>query len=526
MRLQTAIGRGRTFASIAHKSGGRVAFNLARLYVRHLAATALAAIRPRVRVSAEQVVAQWKSQVSAATSMITLDPQDVFQPQAEKIERYSRFDVNDKNSITRVSADKLYYRDIPYSTYSGEWHFHPGRIGGELARLPLKDGRAARVANAVLNCFIELPNQGAALYYPKTFRLARLRSREYVYSAIAQGQLLAGYARLAQSSVASPPERAAWADLATKIAASLLFPFSDGGVNMEGRVLLEVPNFRSPPEIVLNGWMDALIHLHDYLGVGGTAELQSAFDANVATLAKLLPHFDDESSRLSRYSNVSPYRVRVHFRRSLRDMPRVGLLYRSHLEGFSAYLIKDLWRDGCAQNYFENQILRFSRPYADVLVSSSSLYDLELQVAADATHMEVSSRPFGIWSAPTGTSARLFVIEPASRAGGDKTVFRLPSGLLTTGQPTDFAKGLNFYHTYHVVALLELSRMAREASARTVLRDMALKWLDYIDAPHKSVVKGRLHFADLALVHRQLSNGRGNRNPPRFEDLLSAATRA
>src|SRR5581483_10152588 len=241
------------------------------------------------------------------------------------------------------TAKRLHHKNIPYADYMGEWHFHPGRIGGELSSLPLRNEKLPQIAAAVSKCFSTLPNGAAALYYPHTFRVTRLQTKEYIYSGIAQSQLLAGYARLARAPALSASERARWHKFAERIALSLEFPFERGGVNMEGKVLLETPNFRSPPEIVLNGWLDALIHLHDYIEdfrVSGS--LRELFEANIAALADLLPQFDDEQLRLSKYSNVSPYRVRLRLRNSAHTVPQISILYRAVRPRFHDYRIDDL----------------------------------------------------------------------------------------------------------------------------------------------------------------------------------------
>ena len=511
----------RTLYAIARKSGVRSALHLVRTFSHNLAERGGALLRAPVQISSALPPPE------GGRHTIDLDPFRVFQPDGKFIERYARLDVGDAANVEHFSPQRLHYKGVPYAKYMGEWHFHPGRIGGRLARWRLNDPILPKVAERVRELFTELPNGGAALYYPKSFRLTRLQTREYLYSAIAQAQLLAGYSRLAHAAAVPEPERIRWRDFAVYLAKSLEFPFEHGGVNMEGRVLLEAPNFRSAPEIILNGWMDALIHLHDYISEFGIANsLQELFEANVRALSHLLPQFDDEHLRLSKYSNLSPYRARVRFRDSIRDSPRVCLTYCATVSGFSDYRIDDLRRHGDGGAcFFENKILRQRDGRMDMLISSSSLYDVEIEVDAAATRLELDSHPYRIWSAPSGEVAKAAIhVAPAEHQATGNTVFRFsPSGLLMTGQPTDFAKGFNFYHTYHVCALFELCAMTRDDATRKVLRDFASKWLDYIKVPSARIAKQRLSFSDPEKVLKQVSNGRGRRSGPSFEELVRSA---
>ena len=513
--LRVFHGRFRSLAAITRKSGVSVAGRLAWSYAANLIARAQAFFRPPIHVRSS-------TSDERQTRFISLDPSTVFQPKSQTVEQLAQLDLKDTANLTRLSAEKVIYRDVPYSKYMGQWQFHPGRIGGELARLNLADLRLERIAAKVKDQFVRLPNGGLALYYPKTFRVTRLKCQEYIYSAIAQGQLLAGYSRLAKSPHLSPETRATWRDMSAAIAASLQFPFQDGGVNLEGKVLLETPNFRSPPEIILNGWIDALIHLHDYLDDGhGTATLRDLFDANIETLAQLLPQFDDERMRLSKYSNLSPYRLRLQFRMPLVTVPRVRLEYRSLVNGFDSFRIDNPRIDGKpGPCFFENAIIGRPNHRIDLLVSSSALYALDVCVGAQVQQAELDSGPYGIWSHEAAGGGRRIVIDPGL-GSSDETVIAIPSGLLMTGQPTDFAKGYNFYHTYHVAALFELSRMTKDDPARRTIREFALKWLDYINSPAPAAAGSQ--FSDPNRILRQIANGRGRRKASQLADFLGAS---
>jgi hypothetical protein len=297
---------------------------------------------------------------------------------------------------------------------------------------------------------------------------------------------------------------------------------------MEGKVLLETPNFRSPPEIILNGWMDALIHLHDYVEVFRiSGPLTDLFEANVSALARLLPQFDDEKHRLSKYSNLTPWRARLRFSNSKADAPPLSIRYRTTATQFSDYRIEDLGQFGPGgDSFFENKVLRHSGDRTDILISSSSMFDIEIHAPGDAVRLELDSHPYGIWSSASDHPGRPIHIAPADGSASNEARFRFsPSQLLMTGQPTDFAKGYNFYHTYHVVALFELSRMTHDIEAAQIILTFARKWLDYIRSPPTHYNRQRRVFADPEKVFRQVTSNRGRRSRGTFSELVQLSQR-
>lgn len=509
--------RVRTFYAVARNFGIRAAMRQARLFAGNLGERVGGLLRAPLEIISSTAPSQ-------SNATIRIDPSGVFQPGEDAIEAYAHCDIRDTANIDGRTARRLHHKNIPYAKYMQEWHFHPGRIGGELVSLPLRNEKLPQIAHGVSKCFSALPNGGAALYYPHTFRVTRLQTKEYIYSGIAQAQLLAGYARLARSPALSESDRTHWRDFAERIVRSLEFPFERGGVNMEGKALLETPNFRSPPEIVLNGWLDALIHLHDYIeDFSLSGSLRELFEANIRALADLLAQFDDEHLRLSKYSNLSPYRVGLRLRNRARAVPPISILYRARPVGFHDYRIDDLRALGSGgENFFENKVLYSSGKRIGMLLSSSSLYDVEVRVEADAERLELDSHPYRIWSAASGHPGRALHIAPADDSRAGETVFRFsPSALLMTGQPTDFAKGYNFYHTYHAVALRILAGMTENIEAQATMEFFARKWLDYICSPHPRIRQQRLGFADAQKVFRQIGKYRGRPSNPSFEPLMA-----
>lgn len=152
--------------------------------------------------------------------------------------------------------------------------------------------------------FVELPNGGFAMYYPKTFAVNRMISDHYIYSAIAQGQILESYVNLYRKY--KKPE---FLHTARKIMLSLAYPYEKGGVALSDKALLEFPNYSSVPEVILNG--DTLVHLRDYIAFTKDRDALRLYNSNMRFLVKILSYYDAPSLNLSRYSDVTPYRFTI-----------------------------------------------------------------------------------------------------------------------------------------------------------------------------------------------------------------------
>ena len=75
-------------------------------------------------------------------------------------------------------------------------------------------------------------------------------------------------------------------------------------------VFLELPLFYSPPEIILNGWLHALLNYGDYVTEFPNLENRAIWNRNIRYLVDLLPSFDDPENRISLYSNTTPLHLR------------------------------------------------------------------------------------------------------------------------------------------------------------------------------------------------------------------------
>jgi hypothetical protein len=476
--------------------------------------------RSRVRAEGREVP-------PPAERMCVLDPAKVFTPDPALIESYTKIDESDTANI-RTKGDKIFYREIPYSKYLGVLHFHPNRIGGYMTASKLTP-RLAVTARNLLNYAAELPNGGLALYYPRAIDTARLQVNEPIYSGIAQGQILAGFTRLIRDQVPQKGPQS-WHEVAERVALSLMFPFEQGGVCTDGRVILEAPNFRACPETILNGWIDALIRFYDYLQFVPNRTYQEFYDRNIAALCELLPDFDDKDAQLSLYSNLCPYTFRLHFRRARGNAPppNVRVEYVPVKRGYAGYVIPELWNPGpeLRNCIYENKIENSRSATMDVSLSVCSLYDIVITVDADCTHLSYDPGTYNETSTVPRRTLSRRSLAPAAGSDATRTVFvvRAAEDGLMAGCPTNFIKkSENFYHGYHVVALYELAITTPDPAQRKIIADFANRWLDYIKSPKHDHLIGKASFVPPESFVKKITRFRALPHTHSFDELRALA---
>lgn len=461
--------------------------------------------------------------------MVVIDPAKIFSPDPALIELATSFKEGDEANIRRPKlGDRIFYREIPYSKYQGVLQFHPGRIGGYITSSRLSKNLSVAARN-LLDCAVELPNGGLAFYYPKT-STARLQVNEPIYSGIAQGAILAAYTRLIRDRV--PQDGAhSWHEIAERVALSMMLPFEEGGVCVDGNVILEAPNFRACPEIILNGWIDALIRLYDYLQFVPSKTYQEFFDRNIAALCEMLPDFDDEKAQLSLYSNLCPYAFRAHFRASRASTaapPRVRVEYIPVRSGHAGYVIPALWVPGpeLRDCIYENKIGKTSSAAMDMTLSVCSLYDIVITIDADCTHLSFDPGTYNETSTVPRRTLQTRALGPAAAYDGQSTAFvvRAAEDRLMTGCPTNFHKnGENFYHGFHITALYEVAMTTRDPAQRKFIAGYADRWLDYIKSPKHDHLIGRARFTAPDSFVKKISRFRAVPQNRSFDELRAMA---
>jgi hypothetical protein len=402
----------------------------------------------------------------------TIDP---IQPPSELIERIERRAPVDGSGDDVIVVDHLPYFAY-YSLHDDAGHVvHPMRLGAFLRQQAASE-HASDHLEAALDIAFELPNGGLAWYYPRHYRVNRMLGDKLKYSAISQGTLIAGLGAMAaeNDNIESAFARQAFR--------ALLWPFERGGVNFADLAILEMPSFAGPPENILNGWIDALLHIRDFAELYNDDEALQVFRRNVEFLVATLPNFDDREAGLSRYSDLSPYRARVTLSRP-DDVEMLEVLYRPLVDGLPAIRVPlERVSDPASFSVYENRILRQNGRTAFVWLSCSQLYETVLISRSDSMIAEIDAGTINRRQSTPGYGGQRITLE--SVIDGDFRYVRLaPDEGLICGYPTNFSHGdENRYHTYHIVGLLLLALGDHvEGPQRAVMIEWALRWLDDVE---------------------------------------------
>lgn len=419
---------------------------------------------------------------------ITVDP---VQPSPETIARIEQtFAIESpdiqpsvgfsESELPRPSSQVALNHDVPFATYLYGKHedryiFHPMQAAGFL-RHNAAGSKAGDIARAIAMLGVELPNGGLAWYYPRHFNVSRMLGTRLKYSAIAQGALVVGLAATAENHADVDPS------LAEKALLALKWPFERGGVNLEDVALLEMPSFDGPPEIILNGWLDALLNLRVLANDTGNSEAESIFRRNVSFLARILASFDAADAGISRYSDVSPYRANVTLIRP-EDIDTLRLLYIPRLPELKPVQVQLRQAGEGERSVYDNAILQRQGSTAVIQLSCSQHYETLLVSKSPAMGLSMLKGRVDRTASTPSASGDPVTLKSAEIDGGSYVSLGPETGLIC-GYPTNFTKaGKNSYHVYHVVALLVLALGSDvDEDERQVLLSWALKWNDDINA--------------------------------------------
>jgi hypothetical protein len=403
---------------------------------------------------------------------------DIFQPSAEQQKQLLRsITVDNAADRSRQIVDGL-----PYSYYTAvenpaERVVHPAVVGRVLHDLSLQDPKAGQEFAALAEKIAtQLPNGGNAWYYPRQIKTARLLGPDVKYSAMAAGDLLGGYTALALSLGF---DKVPGLDAAFK---ALTFPWEQGGVSFGGRALLELPLFRSPPEIVLNGWLHALVELSDYAELSHNPEAVAFLKSNIDFLAATLPSYDAPEVGLSRYSDTSPYSVVLTYQSD--RVPDFSVRYQPLLEGLEPIDYSLRMQDQTnGVSFYDNQIVKADANRMSALVSCNSKYRTIVR-SRDVAFRAVLFRGQYDWeSTVPGQAGEKLELTSTPGIDGWNEVTIDPAALkLICGYPTNFSKagGKNYYHVQHFVGLLYVAAIVpMEDETRCTLSRWAFRWRDY-----------------------------------------------
>jgi hypothetical protein len=132
-------------------------------------------------------------------------------------------------------------------------------------------------------------------------------------------------------------------------------------VNLRNIALLELPMYRSNPEIILNGWLHALLHINDWSIVKEDTSASDFIEDNLRFFVQNFQYWYDSNRNISRYSDTSPMRfvfvgdneeqqVRIFYRDKTGELPDYIFAPVEDLDGqYNAYDVRRLHRNGRLQ---------------------------------------------------------------------------------------------------------------------------------------------------------------------------------
>jgi hypothetical protein len=278
------------------------------------------------------------------------------------------------------------------------------------------------------------------------YRLNRMIGKT-LPSAISQAQILAA---IVDASVAN----GRYAVLARAVFKGIAYDYYAGGVNLHQSALLEIPLFRSAPEIVLNGWLHALILVHHYAEWSGDPEARALLRSNVSFLTKIIDRFHDQRTGLSLYSDLGPYRVDILYEAD--HVPQLYVYYDSEHKELDDIVIPLEDTDKNDTSRYDNHIAVRKNGSLQAWINCSQNYGTYLVSGNGGIEVSLSTGQYDPKRAtPDAGGSR---INLASTSRGKWQVVDLASkrNELYCGFPTNFAAKSgkeNYYHIYHIVAL-------------------------------------------------------------------------
>lgn len=395
---------------------------------------------------------------------------------------------------------------VPFARYwqlkdQEAYVFHPMVFGRYLClnRANLPDNE--QLLNTLPEFGYELEAGGLAFYYPEHFPLNRMKGPEITYSAISQSEILAGFSQNERSdSLVAKFERDALK--------ALLNSYYHGGVNLADHAFLEMPLYRSAPEIILNGWLHALLHLNDYARLHEDSTVDRIVAQNCQFLARRINDWYDEANHISLYSNLTPYMGDLVFDKPFDPADTMWIEYVSEEPAINNQRIPVSMEDHRDFGSFDNLISQTDAG-VKIRISASSLFRTRVVSPVPFTLAMQSGTYQPERAAPAGGGYDLAF---KSIPEGRKWVAEIacPDSLLWRGFPTNFNKqnGKNYYHVQHIVGILYIANFGKNISEadRQKLIATADRWyrdtrlyshlpIDSFEAPQKvleSMMEGKV----------------------------------
>jgi hypothetical protein len=354
---------------------------------------------------------------------------------------------------------------------------------------------AATVARAAI-ARMEPFRDGLVFWYGAEQDTKPVRNRARHYSGLTQSHYLVMFQRLATRTAAVE-----FAEAAGRVLQSLLIAAQDGGVLYErdhGTIIAETP--LEPNDVVLNGWLTAMLNVKEYADLSGSEQAQELFASNLSALDAALPLFDVPELRNSRYGSAgfayfkltlpsrrlaaTPYRVRdvaVH-------VPGERRYTVTQTEGSrweSWIFLTDVERYEGGEATLANRSMRLNLVVNSL--SRPATNDLELTLAspaAGAARLELWRGGYDPRSAaPSRDPAWVEIGQATIERGENHLRFPLDWAVADlVAYPTSFLKQVEgrFFNVYHFLHVDQLRRL-HDATGDPQLRDYADRWSGYVD---------------------------------------------
>ena len=387
--------------------------------------------------------------------------------------------------------------NIPFHRYwqldrEDAFAFHPSALGGLLFALNRSDDpRLQDVYEGAMATAATLPNGGAAWYFPKVYPLNRMIGPTLSYSALTQGRILSAAIAMSEKHPSQ------YDDFLKKTAKAMEYPYREGGVLWNDNIFLEYPVHFAPPEVILNGWIDALLAYGDYARVAGDDDSRVRLEASLQAMADMLPLFDDEERQLSLYSDAAPLTVNIE---KTRSRQKFDLLFDPLNASHPAYTTRlgelkpatpenPRWKSP-----YDTQILSENDEQIVAFMNCNQKYETTL-VSAAPFQVRFNTGVYSENSATPLAGGEEIFLESSNVDGRHTIHFERHREKMFCGYPTNFAKagGENVYHIYHIVGLMFLARhYVEDAAVCRRMLDYAQKWIAYTE---EHIRKGRIFSA-------------------------------
>lgn len=291
-----------------------------------------------------------------------------------------------------------------------------------------------------------------AFYYPDYYPLNRMSGPDLMYSAISQSEILAGIIKLEQKNNN-------YRLLVDSIKEALLLDYYKGGVNLSNKALLEIPLFRSSPEIILNGWLHALLHLNDYCRIYEDSAAIEILKSNINFLSQNISDWYNEDLNISLYSNTTPYYLKIKTIDSY--LPNHAIVnYTSLVEGFKNQRVTLFTDDTSHYGAYDNHFRNVKDSSANVYLTFSTMFDTKLLMCKEFSVEFNVGEYIPLKSTPNlkGETIKLQSIYDEENKYY-YVDFNSIKEKLFLGYPTNFNKAnkKNYYHVQHILAMLYLA---------------------------------------------------------------------